>query len=164
MRPLRTLKPLAPAARVSDGGPSIRTWRRMTLVPSAHHAAVIEPNSLQTSHVLSPEGLTRWSREYLTRSGMTRKVSPNNSCSNDSEQKGQPSQSTPSRCSPKPAHLVFRLFHRLEGLFFPADGGGDMDLVAINSGRPITRQRYSAAHELCHLLKDRNVSGSFIAR
>ena len=29
-----------------------------------------------------------------------------------------------------------------------------MDLVAININRPITRQRFSATHELCHYLKD----------
>lgn len=53
-------------------------------------------------------------------------------------------------------HFVFRDFKKLEGLFMPASYDSPLDLVVINSKRPITRQRFTAAHELCHYLKDAN--------
>lgn len=34
----------------------------------------------------------------------------------------------------------------------------DIPIIGINFGRPITRQRYTAAHELCHHIKDRGNS------
>lgn len=49
--------------------------------------------------------------------------------------------------------FVFRNLDKLEGAFFPDDGDG-VPLVAFNSKRPIQRIRYTAAHELCHFLKD----------
>ncbi len=51
-------------------------------------------------------------------------------------------------------HFVFRDYGELEGTFFPATSVNDIDLVSINARRPIARQRYTAAHELCHFLKD----------
>ncbi|NLO84120.1 MAG: ImmA/IrrE family metallo-endopeptidase [Clostridiales bacterium] len=51
---------------------------------------------------------------------------------------------------------MFRHFKKIEGLFFPATEAEPIHLVAINVGRPITRQRFTAAHELCHFLKDSN--------
>lgn len=51
-------------------------------------------------------------------------------------------------------HFVFRNFEKLEGLFFPSSGENDINIVAINAKRNITRQRYTAAHEICHFLKD----------
>ena len=53
-------------------------------------------------------------------------------------------------------HFVFRNFERIEGLYFPATPESEIDLVAINSNKLITRQRFTAAHELCHFLKDTN--------
>ena len=34
----------------------------------------------------------------------------------------------------------------------------NIPIIGINFGRPITRQRYTAAHELCHHIKDRDNS------
>lgn len=48
----------------------------------------------------------------------------------------------------------FRPFDKYEGIYFPSDGEGDVAVVGINLDRPITRQRFTAAHELCHHLKD----------
>ncbi|WP_165249460.1 ImmA/IrrE family metallo-endopeptidase [Adlercreutzia sp. ZJ141] len=48
----------------------------------------------------------------------------------------------------------FRPFEKYEGLYIPAEGEDDIPVVGINLNRPITRQRYTAAHELCHHLKD----------
>ena len=50
--------------------------------------------------------------------------------------------------------IIFCDFDKLEGLFIPAKNNHQKHLVAINYNRPITRQRFTAAHELCHLLKD----------
>lgn len=49
--------------------------------------------------------------------------------------------------------FVFRNFKSLEGLVLADKEKGDM-LVAINAKRPVQRQRYSCAHELCHIIKD----------
>ena len=49
-----------------------------------------------------------------------------------------------------------RPFHKLEGVYMPANGADDLAVVGINLDRPITRQRYTAAHELCHHLRDSN--------
>ena len=52
--------------------------------------------------------------------------------------------------------VIFKLadFHRLEGVYIPASNSEDIPIVGINSARPITRQRYTAAHELCHHFRD----------
>ena len=50
----------------------------------------------------------------------------------------------------------FRPFDKYEGLYIPCNEPGDVPVVGINLKRPITRQRYTAAHELCHHLKDAN--------
>lgn len=55
--------------------------------------------------------------------------------------------------------FTFRPFKNYEGVYIPADDETDIPVVGINSERPITRQRYTAAHELCHHLKD--VGNSF---
>lgn len=49
--------------------------------------------------------------------------------------------------------FVFRNLDKLEGAFFPEDNGG-IPLIALNAKRPIQRIRFTAAHELCHFLKD----------
>ena len=48
----------------------------------------------------------------------------------------------------------FRNFVSYEGVYISLEYFGDLPVVGINAGRPITRQRYTAAHELCHHLKD----------
>lgn len=51
--------------------------------------------------------------------------------------------------------FVFRTFPKnYEGIYLPAQGEDDVAIVGINLKRPITRQRYTAAHELCHHIKD----------
>lgn len=59
-------------------------------------------------------------------------------------------------------HFVFRKLDKVEGLFMPSMSADDVNLVAINSQRPITRQRFTAAHELCHFLKDSTLAGNYI--
>lgn len=48
----------------------------------------------------------------------------------------------------------FMEFEDLEGVYILPDNEEDIPVIGINFGRPITRQRYTAAHELCHHLKD----------
>lgn len=50
----------------------------------------------------------------------------------------------------------FRPFKNYDGIYVPASDEDDVPVVGINLKRPITRQRFSAAHELCHHLKDAN--------
>lgn len=52
--------------------------------------------------------------------------------------------------------FVFRTFSdkKLEGMYLPAQDDDDVPVVGINIKRPITRQRFTAAHELCHHIKD----------
>lgn len=52
--------------------------------------------------------------------------------------------------------LVIRNFKDLEGLYIPAINEDDIDVVAINFNRPLYRQRFTAAHEICHCIKDKN--------
>lgn len=53
--------------------------------------------------------------------------------------------------------FVFRTFSKnCEGMYIPAKSEDDIAIVGINIKRPITRQRYTAAHELCHHIKDSN--------
>ena len=52
--------------------------------------------------------------------------------------------------------LVIRNFKDLEGLYIPAITEDDIDVVAINFNRPLHRQRFTAAHEICHCIKDKN--------
>ena len=49
----------------------------------------------------------------------------------------------------------FKEFKDLEGIYLVPEDETDIAIVGINYGRPITRQRFTAAHELCHHLKDR---------
>lgn len=44
--------------------------------------------------------------------------------------------------------------NKLEGLYIPKQDANDLPVVGINANRPITRQRFTAAHELCHHLRD----------
>ena len=44
--------------------------------------------------------------------------------------------------------FVFRAFDGIEGLYFPKENTDDADLVVINSKRPITRQRFTAAYDV----------------
>lgn len=52
--------------------------------------------------------------------------------------------------------ILFSLmdFKKLEGVYIPAASSEDVPAVGINADRPITRQRFSAAHELCHHFRD----------
>lgn len=64
--------------------------------------------------------------------------------------------------------LIFsiRPFHKLEGVYMPASGDDDIAVVGINLDRPIVRQRFTAAHELCHHLHDsgRQIACAFNAK
>lgn len=55
-------------------------------------------------------------------------------------------------------NIIFLIcpFDNCDGVYLPAFGENDTSLVGINLNRPISRQRFSAVHELCHHLKDRN--------
>ena len=50
--------------------------------------------------------------------------------------------------------FLIRNFKNLEGVYIAPSDSDDIPLVAINANRPITRQRFTAAHELCHHFKD----------
>lgn len=52
--------------------------------------------------------------------------------------------------------ILFSLmnFKKLEGVYIPTTDEDDLPTVGINANRPITRQRFTAAHELCHHLRD----------
>ena len=45
-------------------------------------------------------------------------------------------------------------FNKLEGVYIPAQSQQDISIVGISAKRPITRQRFTAAHELCHHFRD----------
>lgn len=47
-----------------------------------------------------------------------------------------------------------RNFKKLEGVYIPISDENDIPVVGINVNRPITRQRFTAAHELCHHFRD----------
>ncbi len=50
--------------------------------------------------------------------------------------------------------FVIRNFYKLEGVYVPAQTQDDIAIVGISANRPITRQRFTAAHELCHHFRD----------
>lgn len=50
--------------------------------------------------------------------------------------------------------FVFRNFTKLEGVLISENNTSSDALVAINANRPVQRQRFSCAHEICHLIKD----------
>ena len=50
--------------------------------------------------------------------------------------------------------FIFRDFSNAEGIYIPAENNKDFPIVGFNINRPIQRQRFTAAHELCHHLKD----------
>lgn len=50
--------------------------------------------------------------------------------------------------------FIFRPFKKYEGIYIPAANERDFPVVGINLKRPVARQRFTAAHELCHHLKD----------
>ncbi len=50
--------------------------------------------------------------------------------------------------------FAIRDFGKLEGVYVPALSQDDVPIVGININRPITRQRFTAAHELCHYFRD----------
>ena len=50
--------------------------------------------------------------------------------------------------------FVIRNFYKLEGVYIPAQTQDDIAIVGINANRPITRQRFTATHELCHHFRD----------
>lgn len=50
--------------------------------------------------------------------------------------------------------FLLQRYRKLEGVYLPATGDDDYPMVGINADRPITRQRFTAAHELCHHLRD----------
>lgn len=45
-------------------------------------------------------------------------------------------------------------FVKLEGVYIPRASEDDIPVVGINTNKPITRQRFTAAHELCHHFRD----------
>src|SRR5699024_4010868 len=47
-------------------------------------------------------------------------------------------------------------FDDLEGIYIYSSEE-DTAVVGINKNRPITRQRFTAAHEICHHIKDRKL-------
>lgn len=50
--------------------------------------------------------------------------------------------------------FIFRPFKSYDGIYIPRADQNDIPVVGINLNRPIARQRFSAAHELCHHIKD----------
>ena len=50
--------------------------------------------------------------------------------------------------------FLIRNFNKLEGVYIPAQTEDDLAIIGINAKRPITRQRFTAAHELCHHFRD----------
>lgn len=50
--------------------------------------------------------------------------------------------------------FVIRNFNRLEGVYIPAQSEDDIAIVGISAKRPITRQRFTAAHEKGVALND----------
>lgn len=52
--------------------------------------------------------------------------------------------------------FIIQNYNKLEGVYIPAQSYDDIAIVGINLKRPITRQRFTAAHELCHHLRDAN--------
>ena len=56
----------------------------------------------------------------------------------------------------KDEDILFSLrnFKKLEGVYIPASSSTDLPVVGINANRNITRQRFTAAHELCHHFRD----------
>ncbi|PKM62729.1 MAG: hypothetical protein CVU97_03930 [Firmicutes bacterium HGW-Firmicutes-21] len=51
-------------------------------------------------------------------------------------------------------NFALRDFGHLEGVYIPARSRDDIAIAGINLNRPITRQRFTAAHELCHHFRD----------
>lgn len=56
--------------------------------------------------------------------------------------------------------LVYQFmdFEKLEGIYCIPEDENDIPVIGINFKRNIQRQRYTAAHELCHHIKDQNSS------
>ena len=52
----------------------------------------------------------------------------------------------------------FMEFEKLEGIYCLPEDCDDIPIIGINFSRNIQRQRYTAAHELCHHIKDQNSS------
>ncbi len=50
--------------------------------------------------------------------------------------------------------FTFRPFNNAEGIYIPAKSKHDFPIVGFNLNKSIQRQRFTAAHELCHHLKD----------
>lgn len=50
----------------------------------------------------------------------------------------------------------FMDFKDLEGIYIVPEDENDIPFIGINFNRPIVRQRYTAAHEICHHIKDRD--------
>ncbi len=48
----------------------------------------------------------------------------------------------------------FMDFEKLEGIYCIPESLNDIPVIGINFNRNIQRQRYTAAHELCHHIKD----------
>ncbi len=55
--------------------------------------------------------------------------------------------------------FLFRALKKYDGIYIPAEDENDFPIVGININRPIARQRFTAAHELCHHLKDLHNGG-----
>lgn len=60
--------------------------------------------------------------------------------------------------------LMFRpLESEAEGFYIPPTSSRSRAGILINSRRPLTRQRYSAAHELCHFIKKDSARIEFVS-
>lgn len=57
----------------------------------------------------------------------------------------------------------FMDFKDLEGIYLVPEDINDVPVVGINYNRPITRRRFTAAHEICHHLKDRKNEACLIS-
>ncbi|MEN6409320.1 MAG: ImmA/IrrE family metallo-endopeptidase, partial [Anaerolineaceae bacterium] len=49
----------------------------------------------------------------------------------------------------------FRDFDKLEGIYIVPEDENDIPIVGINQKRPVARQRFTAAHEISHHIKDK---------
>lgn len=54
--------------------------------------------------------------------------------------------------------FAFRNLENLEGIYIQPTDENDIAVIGINRNRPVLRQRFTAAHELCHHLKDRKIN------
>src|SRR5665647_1949607 len=54
--------------------------------------------------------------------------------------------------------FIFNTLTGYDGLYIPKENNDDIPIIGINIDHPITKQRFTAAHELCHHIKDANTT------